>query len=458
MGENSTTQSVMFKSEFGKPLFAQFNQPTSSSDGGAILLSPVDQRLGLTGALASCLSDSRDPAKVKHSLLDLLRQRVFGIACGYEDCNDTARLKHDAIQKLLLGRDPVSGEVLASQATLSRFENALDARDLLRMNEALANVVIDHHRSKLGPGVKRVTIDLDVTDDATHGAQQLAFFNAHYGTYCYLPLAGFLQFDDEPEQHLFALMLRPGNAPAKKGATALLRRVFARLREAFPRAVIRVRLDGGFSGPDMLEFLETQQVEYVVAMGKNPVLSRLAEPLMSKARARSEESGESERYYGEATYQARSWRTARRVVFKAEVARLEDRAPKDNDRFVISNIPADPETVYDRIYCQRGEVENRLKELHYGLAVGRLSCSSFLANQLRLTLTAAAYVLMQELRCAATTTSLQRAQVSTIRERLFKLGAWIKRSTRRITLHLPAEAPWQTEWCRIARRLGALGT
>lgn len=458
MSNNNTSQGVMFSELFGKPLFAGFDQPASSSDGGAILLAPIDERLGLSETLASCVEDLRDRAKVKHSFRDLLRQRVFGIACGYEDCNDAARLKNDPVQRLLLERDPIDGDGLASQPTLSRFENQMDSRALLQMSASLAKTVIDRHKQRLGAGVRRITIDLDVTDDATHGAQQLSFFHGHYGAYCYLPLAGFLQFDDEHEQYLFALMLRPGNAPTKRGAIGLLKRVFELLREAFPKASLRVRLDGGFNGPDVFAFLEEQGVEFVVAMAKNARLEKLAQPLMRTARMFTRISGVSERLYGDAQYQAGSWSKTRRVVFKAEVTRLEERNAKDNDRFLITNIPETPKTVYNEIYCRRGEVENRLKELHYGLAVGRTSCSRFKANQFRLVLTAAAFVLMQELRLTAIGTSFARAQATTLRERLFKLGVWIKRSTRRITLHLPKDAPWQREWCRIAQKLGALGT
>ena len=455
MRDDTTRQSVVFKDLFDKPVVARFDQPDSSSDGGALLLKACDERLGLTDALVGCLRDGRQQSKVEHSLHELVRQRVFGIACGYEDCNDAARLSQDPIHKLLVGRDPMEGAALASQSTLSRFENALGPKALMRMGLALADTVIARHRKRLRGRVKHITVELDPTDDPTHGAQQLSFFNGHYDTWCYLPTAGFVQFDDEPEQYLFAYVLRPGNANAKLGAIGILRRILERLGRGFPKAKVLVRLDGGFAGPEMFEFLEAQRVDYVVAMAENAVLKRIAEPLMKKVRRMSKKSGETEHLYGECRYAAGSWNRERRVIFKAEVVRLGHRAPKDNARFVVTNLRRVPQRVYEAVYCQRANIENRIKELHYGLAIDRTSCTSFCANQLRVMLTAAAYVLMQEVRLRAAGTSCARAQVTTLRERLFKLGAWFDRSVRRVVIHLPDHAPWRSEWCRVARALGA---
>lgn len=454
MRDHTTRQCVVFKDLFGKPVVARFDQPDSSSDGGALLLKACDERLGLTDALARCLHDGRQQSKVEHSFHDLVRQRVFGIACGYEDCNDAARVGDDPVHKLLVDRDPIEGAALASQSTLSRFENALGAKSMMRMGLALADTVIARHRKRLRGRVKRITVELDPTDDPTHGAQQLSFFNSHYDTWCYLPTAGFIQFDDEREQYLLAYVLRPGNANAKLGAIGVLRRVLERLRRAFPKAKVLVRLDGGFAGPEMFEFLEAERVEYVVAMAENKVLKRLAEPLMKQVRRLSKRSGETEHLYGECRYAAGSWKRERRVIFKAEVVRLGSREPKDNARFVVTNLRRVPQRVYETVYCQRANIENRIKELHYGLAIDRTSCTSFWANQMRVMLTAAAYVLMQELRHRAAGTACARAQVTILRERLFKLGAWFERSVRRIVIHLPERAPWRSEWCRMARSLG----
>jgi hypothetical protein len=456
MRDDTTAQPVLFKDLFDKPVVARFDQPDSSSDGGAVLLKTCDQRLGLTEAIAACVNDARQPGKVIHSFHDLVRQRVFGIACGYEDCNDAERLAEDPMQKLLVDRDPIEGLALASQSTLSRFENALGPKALLRMGNALADTVIARHRKRLKGRAKRITVELDPTDDPTHGAQQLSFFNGHYDTWCYLPVAGFVQFDEESEQYLFAYLLRPGNADAKLGAIGLLRRILARLRAAFPKARVLVRLDGGFAGPEMFDYLEAERVDYVVAMAGNAVLKPLAEPLMKKARRLSRRSQLTEHLYGECQYAAGSWSRQRRVIIKAEVVRLGHRAPKDNPRFVVTNLRRVPQRIYEAVYCQRAQIELRIKELHYGLAIDRTSCTRFWANQLRVLLTAAAYVLFQELRLQAAGTACARAQVSTLRERLLKLGVWLERSVRRVVLHLPEAAPWRSEWRHIARSLGAV--
>jgi len=453
VSDDSTTEAVLFDDWFTKPLLARFDQPDSSSDAGAVLLRGLDERLGLTRALAAALDDPRDKGKVRHSQRDVLRQRVYGIACGYEDANDAARVRHDPIQKMLLERDPLTGDALASQPTISRFENAIDERQLIAMSIALAERVIARHEQRLGTSVERITIDLDGTADPTHGQQQGALFNGYYGVHCYLPLLGFLQFDHERDQYLFAAVLRRGTARGNVGSLVLLRRVLPLLRQAFPRARVRVRLDGGFALPTILAFLDQHDVEYVVGMQSNQVLDRLVEPDLELVRSASAASGQSERRYGDAPYQARSWPRARRVVFKAEVTRYPGRAPRDNPRFVITNLDSDARTVYEGVYVQRGDIENRIKELHHGVAIGRTSCTSFLANQARLLLHACAFVLYQEIRLHASGTDLANAQVGTLRERLLKLGGWITSAKRRITLHLPRDAPWRHEWAHIARSL-----
>ena len=456
MRDDSTTQGVLFDGLFDKCVSARFDQPDSSSDGGAILLKACDKKLGLIEAMASCLRERRSRERVVHSLRELVEQRVYGMACGYEDCNDSARLCRDPVQRLLLGRDPIDGETLASQPTLSRFENGIDGRSLMRMGNVLADRVIERHRKRLRGRVRRITIDMDPTDDPTYGQQQLTLFNSHYDNWCYLPVACFLQFDEEPDQYLFAYVLRSGGAVASEGAVAILRRVIRRLRKAFPKVIVRVRLDGGFAAPEMFDFLDEQRAEYAVGMAKNSVLEADAVSLMKQARKRSKASGETEHLYGECRYEAGSWDDERRVIFKAEVVRHPGREAKDNPRFVVTNIKRVPKNVYEKIYCQRAPIENRIKELLYGLHIDRTSCTRFFANQFRVLLNAAAYVLLQELRLKAKRTGFATAQVTTLRERLLKLAVWIERSTRRLVFHLPDSAPWRSDWCRIARALGAV--
>jgi hypothetical protein len=438
----------------GKPIVAAFDMPHASSDGGAVLLKSLDTQLQLTKRLAGCLADARQPGKIQHQTLELVRQRIFGLACGYADCNDAARLADDAIHKLLLDRDPITGRALASQPTLSRFENAVTWEPLRDMAHVLADTVIETHRRRLKGRASRITIDLDPTDDPTHGQQELTFFNGHYDTACYLPIVATVTFNDEPAQYAVAAVLRPGNAPATRGARGLLRRLLAKLRAAFRTATFRVRLDGGFAHPKLFQFLEQQQIEYVVAMASNRRLEKRARRLMGKARMQSKATGQTAHLYGETRYAARSWKRKRRVIIKAEVVRHPGRDPKNNPRFVVTNLPDAPATVY-QFYCGRGDVENRLKELHHGLELDRTSCERFLANQFRVLLTLAAYVLFQELRRRAAGTACAEAQVTTLRERVLKLAVWVERSVRRIVLHLPATSPWLPTWQRLARAVGA---
>ena len=456
MRDQTIPQTVLFPDLFNKPLVATFDQPHASSDGGAILLKAAEARYGLIDGFARCLVEDRQPGKVRHALEDLLAQRIFGLACGHPDANDADRLADDPIHKLLLGRDPIGGDPLASQPTISRFENQVGVQELYAMGCELAATVIERHRQRLHGRARQITIDLDPTDDPTHGAQQLTFFNGHYDSWCYLPLLTFLTFNDEREQYLCAAVLRPGNAPATRGALGLLRRLLPLLRLAFPKARFLVRLDGGFATPDIFEFLDAEpRLDYVVAMAENAVLTRCAASAMVDARAQSEASGQTAHVYTETRYAARTWEQERRVVIKAEVVRLAGRDPRDNARFVVTNLRQTPRFVYEDVYCARGDIENRIKELHDGLQIGRTSCCRFWANQLRVLLTAAAYVLMQELRLRAARTACAHAQVTTLRERLLKLGVHVVSSVRRIVLHLPMSTPDLDAWRHIAVALGA---
>jgi Transposase DDE domain group 1 len=456
LGQESIAQSVLFPDLAAKPLVVKMDEEYSSSDGGAVLLKGIDQALGLTEALAGCLRDPRQPGRIAHTFRELVRQRIFAIALGYPDGNDARELADDPVHKLLMDRDPVQGEALASQPTLSRFENAVQTTDLFRMGEAMADRVIERHRRRLGKRCRRITLDFDPTDDPTHGQQEFTFFHGYYDTYCYLPLIGTMAFNDEAEQYLLCAVLRPGNSPASRGLVAILRRVLEKLATAFPQARIRVRLDGGFGNPEVLDFLDAAGVEYVVGLQATKPLKRRARRALGAARRLSRETGETAHVFGETLYKTkRTWPHKRRVVYKAEVVRLTGREPKDNERFVVTNLSHTPKRVY-AIYTDRGDPENRIKELKNDLAIDRTSCSRFLANQFRVLLTAAAYVLMQELRFRARGTECARAQVGTLRLRLLKLAAWVEVSVRRIMFHLPHRFPGRRAWMRVATRVGAI--
>jgi hypothetical protein len=448
-------QTLLFPTLFAKPLVAAFDTPQQSSDGGAILLKAIDDHIGLTTRLAACIPEWRQEGKIEHDLPTLIRQRCFGLACGYADANDAAALKADPILKLLVGRDPVAGATLASQPTLSRFETSVGPRDLYWLTQTLADVVIAAHQARLAHRpVRRIPIDLDPTDDPTHGPQELSFFNGHYGTWCYLPVVGTLTFNGERAQSLVTAILRPGNAHATRGVIGILRRLFTKLHLAFPHARLRVRLDGGFASPAVFRVLEAAGVEYLVALASTPTLEKRVRRLLGKARRRSQATGATATLFGETRYAAKSWGRKRRVIMKAEVVRLVGRDLRDPPRFVVTNLPQAPRRGY-AISRERGDAENRLKELHYGLGFDRTSCTAFWANAFRVLLTAAAYVLLQALRLRLAATPAATYQVGTLRERPFKLGARVQVSARRIVLHLPSAFPWLTLWQAVALALGA---
>jgi hypothetical protein len=432
----------LFPGLFEKLVVAQFDQRQGSSDGGAILLQEVDRQLGVSAALAACLRDERQAGKVEHTIHEMLGQRIFGLACGYADTNDAARLVNDPVHKLLVGKDPESEQGLASQPTLCRFENAIGPRELYLCAEALADTVLSRQQRRLKKRVRRITIDLDATDDPTHGQQQLSFFNGHYHHFCYLPLLAFVSFNEEQEQFLLAAVLQPGNAAPAGAGLGVVRRVIERVRRYFPKARLRVRLDSAYATPEILDYLDEAGVEYVVSLIANSALDRKAEAKMKRVRKRSAASGQSERLYGKFFYRTnKTWKRRRRVIYKAEVVQEGARAPRDNQHFLVTNLKQTPRWVYEKFYCQRGDVENRIKELHHGLEMDRTSCHGFWANQLRVLMTAAAYVLMQEIRIRARGTECARSQVSQLRERLLKIGTQVVVSVRRIVLHLPQSFP-----------------
>ena len=453
---DSTPQSVRFPTLFSKPVVTKCDQEHSSSDGGALLLKAIDEKLGLTEVLASCLTDWRQAGKVTHSILEIMRQRVFAIALGYPDGNDAGALAEDPIHRLLIDRDPIDGHRLASQPTISRFENTARRQDLYRMAEVLADTVIDRHRRRLRGRCRRITLDFDPTDDPTHGQQEFSFYHGYYDTHCYLPLVGTISFNEETEQYLLANVLRPGNSSAHSGFVPILRRTLERIWAAFPKARILVRLDGGFGAPVVLDYLDEVGVEYVVGLGTTAPLKKRARRAQGRARRLFREQGQTVPVFGETLYKTKTtWPQKRRVIYKAEVTRYPGRKPRNNLRFVVTNLRHKPERVY-RIYTDRGDAENRIKELKNDLAIDRTSCTRFLANQFRVLLTSAAYVLMQELRLKGRHTDCSRAQVATIRNRLLKLAAWVEVSVRRVVVHLPRSFPGRAAWIRIGTAAGGL--
>jgi len=319
----------------------------------------------------------------------------------------------------------------------------------------LADTVLTHHRERLGDGVRLITIDLDATDDPTHGQQECALFNGYYDTWCYLPLIATVTFNTEPLQHVVAALLRPGTGAATRGVRGLLRRLFRKLHTLFPRARVRVRADAGFADAKLLAFLDAAAVEYVLGLAGNRRLDKRVRRLLGRARLQARTTGERATLYGETRYAARRWNRKRRILMKAEVLCYPGRSHKDNPRFLVTNLPHRPAPVDTGVYCARGDMENRLKELQHGLAMDRTSCSRFAANQLRVRFSVAAYALFQTLQDVARTTRLGAAQVCTLRERVLKIAVRVERSVRRIVLHLPEAFPGRDTWRELAQALGA---
>lgn len=402
----------------------------------------IDARLKLSERLAACLTDKRDPSKTQHSLKDLIQTRIFLIGQGYEDCDDADFLREDPMFKTALGRSPETGTGLPSQPTLSRFEqglileHGLRYRDLLAMSEIFVNLFVKQCKGK---PPKEILLDLDSTDDPTHGQQQMSFFNGFYETHCYIPHYLYAAMDGEAEKHMLAAVLRPGNTHSSHGALSLLSRVIDRLRQAFPKARIRFRADAGFAIPEIYTWFEQQEnMVYEIGLPKNNRLLKRGKKLLTKARKEHRKTKEKARLFGEFNYRAKTWKKARRVVMKAEI--LEK---GENPRFVVTNrIDVTPEALYES-YVDRGDAENRIKELKLDLHAGRTSCMRFKANQLRLILHAASYVLFQALRRLTEGTELAKAQVGSLRMRLLKIGVLVKESVRRVWVHFSSHFAFQ---------------
>lgn len=429
------------------PVVVEFDAPEISSDGGALLLRQVDARLSLTAGVAACLSETREPRRIRHSRQEQVRQRIFQIALGYEDCNDADPLRQDPMLKTVCDRTPRDPQGLSSQPTLSRFENAQKGQALRRLLEFFE----DSYVASLPVDTQQVILDIDSTDDETHGAQQLSFFSGFHGHSMYHPL---LVFDGESGQ-LISVLLRPGNAHASRGAAGLLRRLILKIKQRFPQAQVAVRGDSGFCTPHLLNTLEQLHVEfgdveYLFGLAKNPVLLRQAAPAMDRAEELYDHRGEKTQCFVSFSYAAQSWPHARFVAAKAE------HGPKGaNPRFVISSLEGFPAELLYRAYCERGQCENRIKDLKNALQADRLSCSSFQANFFRLLLHAATYRLLFALRqqVAPLSAELGRAQFDTFRLRLLKVAAWVTQSVRRIQIRLPQAFPFAEVFRRLAAQL-----
>jgi hypothetical protein len=455
----TATTRVLFSGQLCKAVDVHFDTEAMTSDGGVLLLGALDGGLGLTKVALSALTDARDPTRIVHSQLDMLRQRIYGLGLGYEDCNDSARIAHDPAVKLAVGRGLDEAD-LASAATLCRFENSVSPRELVNAARTLLKWRLTSLRKRFKKA-RVVTIDFDSTPDPTHGQQELAFYDGHYDTYSYKPLVVSLSFDDDLEQYVVAVRLRPGKSKEDRTVIPFLRRLVKKLKTLFKKARVRVRADSGFGkSPRLLDALDALPVEYVLAYQTLDVLKTLAQPWADEAQALHDQGlvGVETQVFGEFMWQPKkgTWPHERRIVAKAEVTETHGREPRLNLRFVVSNAMGrfKPSGLY-KVYRERGDSENRIKELKQ-LELDRTSCHRFRANALRVLLATVAYMLVQELRWRLRRTSLRRAQASTLRERLFKMAARVEETVRRFVLHCPIDFPWAREWRQAALAVGAV--
>jgi hypothetical protein len=414
---------------------ANFEGGDLSSDGGLLLLRRADERIGLSRAAAAVLSDPRDPTRITHSLRDLLAQRIYGLCCGYEDLNDHDALRDDLLMQTAVGRV----DALASSPTLSRLETRATRAQAVALHGVLMDQFIARHKAP----PPELVLDIDASDVALHGNQELSQFHAYYDSHCYLPLYVFCG------QAMLACVLRRSRIDGAKNAAAVIKLLVHRLRRAWPDTRIIVRGDSGFCRQRLLRWCERSGVSYIIGLARNARLEarvRLAELMLADE---YETSGTKQRLIDEFSYAADSWDTSRRVI-----TRLEHGSQGNNPRFVVTNLEGNAVQLYERLYCARGEAENRIKEAQLDLFGARASCHRFAANQLRLLLAALAYTLMQRLReLALKGTELERATAATIRSRLLKIGAAIVRNTRRVRVLLASHHPLRVLFLSAAQAL-----
>jgi len=420
-----------------KAVVADFDGGCISSDAGLLPIRDLDDRLGWSAAVADVLDDPRQSGKVRHVLPGVVRQRLFGLIAGYADANDHTRLRHDSIlQTVAADQD----KALGSQPTLSRFENAVTARQVAQINRRLVKMFLQRMDGKTP---ERLVLDIDPTDDPCHGRQQLALFNGFYDQYMYLPNLLF----ERTTGMLLGVRLRRGNADAAHRVVQLLKPVIAALRQKWPDVEIRIRADAGFATPRLYRFCEAYGLEYLIGFAASGPLKEQTNWALDWLTERFERHGEPCAWRGGFRHQAGSWRHARRILYKVEV---NDQGA--NRRFVVTNCQGTPRQLWP-VYDDRGTAETFIGEFKNGLSMDRLSCRRFTANAFRLVLTAVAYNLMRAYRDMLAGTELATASVETIRSRLIKIGARVRRTVRRVWVHLASGFPLREVLARAHRAI-----
>jgi hypothetical protein len=437
MRSQSATPIYEFATATALALEAAFDGGRLTSDGGLPWLAEAEAAIGICAAVAACVPEWRR-RRGRHALVALVRQRVFQIACGYEDQNDADSLRYDPLLKLVCGRLPESDPELASQPTFSRLENAVDRQACRRLAHALLAIYLQQREQAGRP--RHILLDIDSTDDPTHGHQEGTAYHGYYGQHMYHPL---LVFDGDTQQLITAL-LRPGNAHASRGVVSVLRVLVREVRARWPGVSIEIRADSGCAVPAIYRFCERAQITYTIGLIPNKRLEAVAAPLLAQAQAQRAAHGEKARLCDETAYQAGSWDRERRVVYKAEAL---EQGP--NTRFVVTTRTDEPAALYE-FYVDRGEMEGWIKDYKRACIADRLSDHRFWANQFRLVLHAAAYWLLDTLRRWLLARGLPDLQLDTLRLRLLKVGGRVRELLHGVRLHLASSHPSQGLWQLLA--------
>ena len=433
---NCTKAKLIFPALKRRSIEASFTGGEISSDGGLLFIREIDRRLGLLDAVAESIDDPRDSSRVQHSLRALLKQRVYGLALGYEDLNDHLQLRRDLFFQAAVGSD----ELLASSSTLCRLENWGHHRhSAVRIHEAIVDNFIASHSA---PPAELI-LDFDATDDLVHGNQEGRFFHGYYDSYCFLPLFVFCG------PQLLTAYLRPSKNDGARHAWAILSLLVKRLRSAWPEVRLIFRGDSGFCRPRMLSWCERNQVDYCVGLAKNKRLNKEVEEAVWEMSIEYHRTGNKQRDFGSFSYAAGTWPRARRVI-----ARLEYGAQGEDQRYIVTSLAGAPRHIYEKVYCPRGNMENNIKAVQLELFSDRTSCHYFIANQFRLLMSALAYILMERLRTIGLSeTALSNSGLGTVRLKLLKIGAVIIKNTRRLRIFLSSAYPCQDLFRLVVRRL-----
>ena len=465
MKTHCSSQRYLFQEPGRREIVAEFNGGRISTDGGVVLVREADRQRRIVERFAGCFEDAREPGQVEHPLEDLLRQRIYGLALGYEDLNDHDELREDALLAAVVGKADPTGEArvrardrgkpLAGKSTLNRLEWGVGEeigedryRRIAISTEAVdrffVEVFLDAHEEP----PEEIVLDLDATDDPLHGTQEGRFFHGYYGGYCYLPLYIF------SGSHLLCARLRRSNIDASEGSVEEVERIVRQIRERWPEVKILIRGDSGFAREALMAWCEAHGVDYVFGLARNARLQAALAPAFERTAGLCEASGQPERTYDEWLHSTlSSWSRKRRVIGKAEIT-----IRGENPRFVVTSLPDDPKTVYETIYCARGDMENRIKEQQLQLFATRTSGRLMRVNQIRLWLSSVAYVLLDELRRVGLAgTSWATAYCSTLRLKLLKIGARIRVTTRKVWVSLASAYPYEPLFARAYSQLQRAG-